>query len=252
MAYYGLFAVAPLVALSMALATLVFDDAEVQQYLVDVIDEIFAEAQPVSTESLVSQLDETYTSTSYGLIGLATLVFAASLVFVAIQDAINSIWDLPVRRGFRHTVTKRLTAFLVVLGTAGLLIAGLVAQGLASLIDAILPGTTAERLVVTAGGTAAALAALTGALAVLYKLLGPDHVRWSSALLSAVLTAVAMTVGSVALGAYLAHFGRTSVSSVTAGLFFFLFWIYYQAQILLVGVHLVRVLDGDIPEGQTS
>ena len=81
----------------------------------------------------------------------------------------------------------------------------------------------------------------------MFRVLPYSKVRWRDALLGAALTAGFMTVGSVVIGAYLARFGSTSITGAAGGAVLFLGLVYYQAQILLGGAVLTKIL-GDRAE----
>lgn len=245
LAFYGLFAIAPLLTLSMALAVVVFDDEEVNEYLTEVVTDVIGDAEPETAQAIVDELDAAAQSLNFGIIGAATLVIGASLVFVAVEDAFNSIWNIPVRSGFRNAMRRRLRAFAVVLGAAALMIVGLAVQNITNIFEEVFAGRfEVSDTLIAAAGAGASLATLVGALALLYHELGPRDLRWRPAMVSATVAATAMTLSSAVLAVYLSRVGRDSIGGAAGGVLLVLLWIYYQAQILLAGAHLVRVLEG--------
>lgn len=248
LAYYAILAFVPMLMLAMWLATLVFEEAEVEDYLAGLITDAIGDSYSAAADATVDELGAFLDTYRLGLIGLGTLIFAASLAFVAVEDAFKSIWNLPVKHGFMHVVVKRLRAFVVVLGAAALLIAGLIVQSALGLINDIIPEQlelpNAVLVLVT---VVVSIATLAVALAILYHEFGPDELRWRPSAIGGGLAALAMTFGSVVMTYYFswASAGSANVSwSIAAGPLVGLLWIYYQAQILLAGAHLVRVLDG--------
>src|SRR5665811_2236671 len=71
------------------------------------------------------------------LIGLGTLFFGASGVFGALQDAMNTIWDVKPRpkRGWRGYLCDRFISFSMVLGTGFLLLTSLVISAALSVLN---------------------------------------------------------------------------------------------------------------------
>ncbi|MGI9616106.1 MAG: YihY/virulence factor BrkB family protein [Acidimicrobiales bacterium] len=250
LAYYAILAIFPLLMLAMSLAALLFDDAQVEDYLSELITDAIGSTHADAADSIVEQLSVALESYQFGLVGLGTLIFASSLAFVAVEDAFRSIWNLPVRRGFKYLIVKRLRAFVVVLGAAALMIVGLVVQSTLGLINNIVPDQLALPSTVLASVTTLLLiATLATALTVLYHELGPDELRWRPSAIGGGSAALAMTLGSVAMAYYFSYAssGSANVSwSIAAGPLVGLLWIYYQAQILLAGAHLVRVIDGGV------
>lgn len=62
------------------------------------------------------------TSGSLAIVSVLMGIFAASLLFVALQDSLNMIWKIPVQRGLRYSIRRRITAFGVVLLTGAALL----------------------------------------------------------------------------------------------------------------------------------
>ena len=81
-----------------------------------------------------------------------------------------------------------------------------------------------------------------GALALLFRLLPYRTVPWLHAVIGGAFAAVFMVIGSVLYGWYLSRYGTTSASGVAGSIGLFLVWVYYQAQILLAGAELTKVL----------
>lgn len=142
LAYYALFTVVPLLALTAALAEWLFGDVDMGAFFADRLAQLgLIEADALTaSEALSGELRRGSVQSSLGLIGLGSLVFTSSLVFVAFTDAINAIWDVPVRSGMWNSVRRRLIAFLMVLITGAVLIAGLAVSAVTGAAEALLPG----------------------------------------------------------------------------------------------------------------
>ena len=125
-AYYGLFALIPILALSLAVAGLVVSDADVQSYLEGRLEDVFGPEAAGFSSAIASVLGDSGTIAGLGLISIGALVLAASLVVLSLQDALNTIWEMPVRSGFRQTLLRRLGAFAVILSAGLVLILGFV------------------------------------------------------------------------------------------------------------------------------
>src|SRR5918993_4314288 len=79
-AYYGLFALIPILALSLAVAGLVVSDADVQAYLDGRLEDVFGPEAAGFSSAIASVLGESETVAGLGIISVVTLVLAASLV----------------------------------------------------------------------------------------------------------------------------------------------------------------------------
>jgi membrane protein len=243
LAYYGIFAIIPLLTLSVALAQVVFSQAKVESALGDLLVSLFgSEAEPLA-HAIVEALDSTGATVGVGLIGFISLIVAASLLFVALEDALNVIWDVPPAHGMHDLVRRYGIAYLVVILTGSLLMAALVVQSIAGLAEQLVPGemTVLESLaglIAVLGSWALGVAAL----ALLFHVLPHANVPWRAALTGAAVTAALIALGTWALGEYIDRFGTSSLAGAAGAVVLVTVWIYYTAQMLLAGAVLTRVL----------
>ncbi len=241
LAYYTLFAVVPFIAISVAVAGLIFSTAEVQSFLMERL-EGFVQGD---VEALAAGLTETLEGSvrGVGIVGMVTLLFAASVLVGALQDVLNVIWHRPVRAGFTNTIRERALAFAVVLLTVAVFIAGLLVETLLGLAEALVPGNVA--VLDSFAGLITSLSSWgLGALAValVFRLLPYAEVPWRHAFIGGFVASVLMVVGSSLFGWYLSRYGTASASGVAGAVALFLVWVFYLAQILLASSELTKVL----------
>ena len=243
LAYYALFTVVPLLALTAALADRVFGVADLQAYLANLLSGLGPLDADAASKAIIDGLTERQVQSSLGIVGLASLLFASSLVFLALVDAVNSIWAVPVRTGFRNTIRRRLISFVMVLATGGVLVAGVAVAAVTGAAERIIPGNVGllEALSPVISGLAS-WAALVGAVTMLFRYIGPVRVSWPVAGISALITSAMLYLGTVVIGWYLREYGGSSVTGAFGALLGALTFVYYEAQILLVGAQLVKVL----------
>lgn len=82
-----------------------------------------------------------------------------------------------------------------------------------------------------------------GVVALLFRYLTDVRVPWPPALVGGVVTAAVLAVGTVLLGVYLRRYAASSLAGATGSVFLVLLWIFYVAQIVLVGAEFTRVLS---------
>jgi uncharacterized BrkB/YihY/UPF0761 family membrane protein len=74
------------------------------------------------------------------------------------------------------------------------------------------------------------------------------HIRLVPLALGALATAGLLTIGTSVLAFYLRNFASQSLTGAAAGILLVLLWLYYVAQMALVGAHFTRVLHERRPE----
>ena len=254
-AYYGLFALIPILALSLAVAGLVVSDADVQAYLDERLVAVFGPEAAGFSDAIASVLGDSGTIVGLGIVGVGALVLSASLVVLSLQDALNTIWELPVRSGFRRSFLRRLGAFAVILAAGLVLVLGFVINAITALIEQLVPDAAILESVTALFGVAASWALGVSVFVLLFRYLPDTRAPWSAAVIGGATTTLLVAVGTAAIGFYLRHFGWSSVTGATGGAVLLLLWIYYEAQIILVGAEFTRVVAlerDDLPRPGTE
>jgi membrane protein len=241
LAYYALFSLAPLVLIAVAVAGLVFGQRAAEGQLYSQLAGVVGDASARAMQRLVANLHQERSGGIVAtVIGLATLLFGASGLFVQLQDSMNTIWNAaaPKTQGFRGVLRVRLVSFSMVMGIGLLLLLSLILSAVGAYVTAFLPrgATMAEVFDATVG-----LVVLTGLFAMIYKVLPDTRVAWRDVWLGALVTSMLFTVGRMGIGLYL---GRASVASsygAAGSLVILLLWIYYSAMILYLGAEFTHV-----------
>lgn len=241
-AYYGLFAIVPMLAVGLALAGNFVSQTEVQSYLADQLSTLLGVDADVVATALADALDGTGSLMGLGLVGAASLLLTASLLVLALQDGFNTIWERPVRSGIRRTVLRRLVAFSVVAGAGAVIVLSFAINAVTGILSTLVPDVAVLVSLPELFGLAASWALGIGVIVLLFRYLTDVRVPWRAALVGGAATAVMVALGTVLVGAYLRRFAASSLVGVTGSVFLTLLWIYYEAQILLVGAEFTRVL----------
>lgn len=242
LAYYGLFSLSSVIAVSIGLLRIFGRSSVLEEDLADRVDELFGAAAADAVSQLFDRLDGT-TGSSIGLIGVGSLLVTGSLFFVALEDAINQIWDVPVRAGVRSSIRRRLVSLVVLLGAGATMVVSIAVQAIAGLLERLVPGSSAgPGTLSTMLSAMLGWSVLAGALTLLFRYLPATDVRWLPTAAAAVITSVFLVIGTSLIGWYLRTIGASSLGGVASTPIAVLVWIYYEAQILLAGVHLSRVL----------
>ena len=231
-------------ALTAATAAFLFDDAEMESYLADQLARVVGIDADRTAAVIAEEIGRRSIGSSLGLVGFATLVVGSSLVFLAFDDAIDTIWHVPVKTGFRASIRRRLASYALALIAGALLIASFVLSTVAGANEAAVPG----RFPVVGGiadlaGRLITGLLLTAAVAGLFRHVGPRLLAWRVALGAAVPTTVLMIVGTWLTGWYLQRWGAPTVSGAFGAVLVSLTWVYYEAQVVLAGAQLAKCLS---------
>jgi membrane protein len=246
LAFYTLLSLAPALWLAVGIAGMVVGRASVRAEVVSyVIDTVGPKAGLLFDDLLMQLSAKTELATTFGII---STLFGATILFAALQDSLNFIWDVvPKERGYiKDFLLKRLVSFALVLGIGVLLIAFLLIDTAVSAMLRYAPELLQipERIL-SLVNLAAPLVLITLLCAVIYRVVPDRAISWRDVWIGAALTAALLTVGKILIGFYLGYASLGSVYGTAGSLVVFLLWVYYSAQIFLFGAEFTEVYATD-------
>ncbi len=243
LSYYTVFALAPLLIVIIAVAGMVLGREAAQGQIVGQLRGLLGEEGAKFVQSMILNASEEKAGVLATVIGLVTLLVGATGVFIELQDALNTLWKVVTRpsRGLRGILRDRMLSFGMVLGLGFLLLVSLALSAalsaLGGWVGGFMPGWLILGYVLNHVISIGVIALL---LATIFKLLPDVKLAWRDVWIGAAVTALLFTGGKYVIGLYL---GKASVGSsfgAAGSLAILLVWIYYTAQIVLLGAEFTR------------
>ena len=245
LAYFTAFALAPLLLIAIAVAGLVFDREAVTNQIGQQLAGLLG---PTAADAVNMMVKAAGANQGGGIIasiiGVATLLFAASGVFGELQDTLNTIWEVQPKpnQGLMATIKQRFFSFAMVLGVGFLLLVSLALSAALGAVGAIVAGDQADQsLVWKAINFVVSFGVTTLLFALIYKVLPDVKIQWRDVWIGALVTALLFTLGKAAIGWYLGRPGTTSTYGAAGSFVALLLWVYYSAQILFFGAEFTQV-----------
>jgi membrane protein len=244
LSYYTVFSLAPLLLVVISIAGLVFGRAAVEGSMFGQLSGLVGPDAAHLIQSAVAKAHETKGGVLGTVIGIVILLAGATGVVIELQDALDTVWKVEPKpnRGIWGVVRTRLLSVAMILSLGFLLLVSLVVSaGLAALSgwlrtmfgDIAVLGWLLDAVV--------ALGVISTLVALIYKILPDAEVAWRDVRVGAIATAILFMIGKYLIGLYI---GRASVGSAfgaAGSLAVLLVWIYYSAQIVLLGAEFTRV-----------
>ena len=244
LAYYTLFALAPILLVATAVAGLVFGAEAARGQIVGQLDQLVGPDGARAVQSLLEGASHRRAGMLATVLGGITFVVAATGAFLELQAALNTIWRVKpaARANVRGFVVDRLRSFGLVVAIGFLLMVSLaVTASLAAFNAWLAPRSPGIPLAWSGVNVLASVVVTTGLFALLYRFLPDLPLRWRDVTTGAFVTAILFTTGQQLIGLYL---GQSSVSSsygAAGSVMILLLWVYYSCQILLFGAEFTRV-----------
>jgi membrane protein len=196
-------------------------------------------------QSLVAAASDRDKGLVASLISTGVLLVGATTVFAELQSALDRIWHVPPAQkpsGIVATLRARLLSFGLILGMVFLLMVSLaVSAGVAAFgtfTSGLLPGAEALLQVLN---FAVSLGVATLLFARIYKLMPSTRIAWRDVWVGAIVTAILFELGKFLIGLYIGTTGVASGYGAAGSLVVVLVWVYYSAQIFLLGVEFTWV-----------
>lgn len=245
LAYYTVFSLAPLLLIVISIVGLVFGEEAARGEIVGQIQGVIGKE---GAEAIQAMIQNTQKSESGGIlasvIGVVTLLLGASGVFGQIQDALNTIWEVKPKpkRSLKSFLKDRFLSFAMVLVIGFLLLVSLVLSAvfvaISNFFNTALPGFAifgeALNFLVSFG-------VITLLFASIYKFLPDVIVRWKNLWTGSIITAFLFTIGKFLIGLYLGNSSIGSTYGAAGSIVVILIWVFYSAQILLIGAEFTQV-----------
>jgi membrane protein len=263
-AYSTIFAIAPLLIITIATvgAVLGFTGTTHPHTAVEntLLVQVSRAAGPEAAQMVRSMVDASFgkprQSVLAQIIGWIVFIVGASSVFVALQDALNTVWDAQppaARRNVFVMVRDRVMSLAMLLVVGFLLMMTFLLNVVIAFASANL---TSYLPFANAGAAFAAINWLVSVavVAVLFGLMFrflPDvDIRWSDVRIGALCTSLLFVIGQALIGIYIGKAGVASAYGAAGALLAMLVWIYYSASILLLGAEFTKIYARrSVPQG---
>jgi membrane protein len=237
-AYYTLFSLAPLLLIVVSVAGLVWGGDAVRGELVEQLQALLGPAGAATIEQMLKSVAWPAGGWLSTAIGLALMLVGATTVFAELQDALDTIWRVPARpaQGWWAWLHARLLSFGLILGLSFLLLVSLLLGAMLAAAETWWKPWFGDWLYVAAFANAVISQGLVVAVfALIFKWMPRVRIAWRDVLLGALVTAGLFELGRKAIGAYLQGSGVVSGFGAAASVVALLVWVYFSAQILLLG-----------------
>lgn len=243
--YYTAFSLAPLLVIVIAVAGAIFGREAVTGQITQQLTDLIGAEGARLVQGLVASASDTDRGLVAGTISMVVLVVGATTVFAELQSALDRIWHVPEREkptGVWGVLRARLLSFGLILGLAFLLMVSLVVgaaiAAMGSWAGGLMPGAEA---LLQAVNMLVSLGFSTVLFAMIFKFMPSASVAWRDVWIGALVTAALFELGKLLIGLYLGKSGITESFQAAGSLVVLLAWVYYAAQIFLLGAEFTKV-----------
>ena len=244
LAYYTMFSIAPLLLIVISVAGLFFGEQAARGEILDQLEGLMGVDGAQAVRALLASVNHPQAGVLATLFGFGALVIGATTVIGELQNALDRIWRAP-RRHDEGSVAKwvrsRLLSLGMIMGIGFLLMVSLLASALLAGLQRWFGRYVDLGAAAAAVDFTLSFAFITVAFAMIYKLMPRVRVEWRDVGIGAVVTSLLFTVGKMAIGLYIGRSAVASTFGAAASLVAMVVWVYWSAQIFLLGAEFTWV-----------
>lgn len=246
-AFYAIFSLPALLIIIITVAGVFLGEEAVQGTISEEISEIIGEGAARQIEIMIANSYEQDPSVLATIVGIATLLFGATSMFVQLQKSLNEMWEVKEKPGLglKKLVLDRLTSFGVILMIGFLLLISFVLTTLLGILRDWMLSVLPEFLlyVFFVLNFLLSFAVIIVLFGLIYKVLPDVKIQWKSVWVGSTITAFLFEVGKFALGIYFGFAEPDSVFGAAGSVILILLWVSYSCLILFFGAEFTKVFS---------
>jgi membrane protein len=244
LAYYTMFSIAPLLLIVISVAGLFFGEQAARGEIMAQLQGLMGVEGARAVQALLASVNQPRAGVLATLLGIVALVIGATTVIGELQSSLDRIWRAPrpdTEGGVAKWLRSRLLSLGMILGIGFLLMVSLLASALLAAVQRWFGRYLDLGAFASAVDFALSFGFITVAFAMIYKLMPRVRVQWRDVGIGAVVTALLFTVGKMAIGLYIGRSAVASTFGAAASLVAMVVWVYWSAQIFLLGAEFTWV-----------
>lgn len=245
LAYYTLFSIAPLLIIAIAVAGFVFGQEAARAEIVAQIQDLVGRDGAIAIQEMLRSAKVPAQDIVATVVSIITLVIGATTVFGELQSDFDRIWKVsaPEKETSIWTLLRaRLLSFGLVLGLCFLLLVSLVINAATAAFGkwsiGFLEGWETFLYVLN---FSISFSVTTLLFAMIYKIMPRARIAWRDVWVGAAVTALLFEIGKFLIGLYLGKINVASGFGASGSLVVVLVWVYFSAQIFLLGAEFTWV-----------
>ncbi|AKD04876.1 YihY/virulence factor BrkB family protein [Pontibacter korlensis] len=251
--FYTIFSLPAVLIITLRIAGAVFGEEAVQGELAKQIGGIVGHSGAQQIQNIIENADRSSSTTVGTIIGVSTMIFSATTVFVALQDSLNAMWEVRAKpeRGWVKLVVDRVLSLAMVVSLGFLLLVSLSIDVVMGLINEFLREELSGIAVylITIGNVLVSILISVIIFAAIFKVLPDAKIRWPNVWVGATVTAILFVLGKSILNIYFQHDPLADTYGAAGSLVLILVWVYYTSVIFLLGAEFTQIYSREHDHG---
>ena len=251
--FYTIFSLPAVLIITIRIAGAVFGNDAVRGQVVQQISGIVGHDSAAQIQSIIENASLSPASTMGTIVGVCTMIFTATTVFVALQDSLNTIWEVKAKpeKGWLKLIIDRVLSLALVVSLGFLLLVSLSIDILLGVVNDFLRQQLSGFAIylITAGNILVSILISIVIFAAIFKVLPDAKIKWYNVWVGATVTAILFVLGKYVLSLYFQHEPLADTYGAAGSMVLILIWVYYTSIIFLLGAEFTQVYSRDKDQG---
>ena len=242
LAFYTVFSLGPILLLAVAVAGFFFGQGTARGEIHQAVTNLIGPQAAAEVQMVLMHAHKPTAGLVATVISVVTLILSADTALVELKSGLDEIWGVLTesRTWYWSYLSSRLLSIALIMALGFLLLASLLFSAALGALETLSRGIFFVGLMLrwTNALISFGLAALL--FATVYKVLPSVRLAWRDVAVGALITALLFAAGKYAIGLYLGSSTVASTYGAAGSVIVVLLWVYYSAQVFLLGAELTR------------
>lgn len=244
-AYYAIFSMPGLLVVVITLLGLAYGQEAASAHLHGQIAMAMGPDTADQVQEMMVLASKGKNSVLATIVGIATLLFGATGVFVQLQKSLNIVWEVkarPTKSGIWSFIRARLFSFGLVLSIAFLLLISLVVSSVLQIFSDWIRSYWPDYVLFLFNviNFAISLIIISVLFGLMFKFMPDARIKWRYVWIGAVFTSLLFTIGKTAMGLYFGKAEPGSGYGAAGSIILILLWVSYSSMILFYGAQFTK------------
>ncbi len=245
LAYYTIFSIAPVIIVIISVCGVLFGKEAIQNQLYGQINELVGSSAAAQIQDTIKNIHLTGSNIFATTVGIIVLLIGATGIFGEVQDSLNKIWGLRLkkRKIWWKLILNRLLSFSLIICLGFVMMVSLLLNALVSAFGNFLARYFSEFSVIFIQITDNVLTFVitTFLFSLMFKVLPDAKIKWKDVFVGGFITALFFTLGKLAIGYYLGSSNIATIYGAAGSVMIVMVWVYYSSIILYLGAEFTKV-----------
>lgn len=238
-AYYAVFSLPGLFVIIFSLAGELYGPEAVRGEVFGELRELIGKEGARQVQEIIKNANQEQDNNLATIVGVGSLVFAATGLFFHLKISLNDIWELKAipERAWLQLIIDRLFSFIIILVIGSLLLVSILASTVVSALSVYIPeffeGYSTYLIDVVNFGISVII--ITLLFATIYKVLPDARISWKDVWIGSFVTALLFIGGRALISQYIRLADPASAYGAASAIILILLWASYGSLVFFFG-----------------